>query len=85
MQEREPPKIEFTAPESLGTKVAVNQLDAAGLTVIPGVGEKLAQNIVTEREKSGPFADLNDLLKRVRGLRRERVESFAQFLDFDAD
>ncbi len=38
-----------------------------GLAGIKGVGEQAAQKIIEERDKNGPFADFDDLVKRVDG------------------
>jgi DNA polymerase-3 subunit alpha len=38
-----------------------------GLAGIKGVGEQAAQKIIEEREKNGPYADFEDLARRVDG------------------
>lgn len=58
-------------------RLDLNTADAAELTQLPGLGPKLAEHIVTYREKHGPFARVEDLgrvpgvgaalLVRVRG------------------
>lgn len=78
-------QIEVGERKPLDAKVMVNELDASGLTVIPGVGEKLAASIVEERAKGGRFAGLDDLESRVKGFRRSRVAEFERFLDFGID
>jgi DNA polymerase III subunit alpha len=38
-----------------------------GLAGIKGVGEQAAQKIIEERDKNGPYADFEDLVKRIDG------------------
>jgi competence protein ComEA len=50
-------------PEGPTFRVNVNQADWVTLSLIPGVGEKLAKAIVDERQKrGGKFESLDDLL-----------------------
>jgi len=48
--------------ESSGYPVDLNQADRQALTRIPGVGQVLAERIVSYREKHGPFRSMEDLL-----------------------
>jgi DNA polymerase-3 subunit alpha len=52
---------------------------------IKGVGEGVVESILTEREKAGPFADLDDFLKRVDTKRvgKKAVESLIEAGCFD--
>lgn len=55
--------------------VNVNTADAKTLAKeLDGVGEKLAQAIVKEREEKGPFKDAADLAKRVKGIGDATIE-----------
>jgi error-prone DNA polymerase len=47
-----------------------------GLTAVRGVGEPVAQGLVGERAAHGPFADLRDLVRRVR-LSTAQLEALA--------
>jgi competence protein ComEA len=47
--------------------VRVNAATAEELDGLPGVGPRLAQEIVADRARNGPFRDARDLL-RVRGI-----------------
>jgi competence protein ComEA len=49
-------------------RVDINAAGAAELELLPGIGPQLAQRIVAEREKNGPFASLDDLAARVSQL-----------------
>jgi competence protein ComEA len=53
--------------------VDLNQADAAGLEVLPGVGPVLAQRIVEYRETNGPFGTIEDLLD-VPGIGEAKLE-----------
>lgn len=48
-------------------KVNINTAKADELAKLPGVGKKIAADIVTHREKNGPFKSTEDL-KKVKGI-----------------
>lgn len=48
-------------------RIDVNRATAAELAVLPGVGPRLAERIVEDRERRGLFASLDDL-QRVSGI-----------------
>jgi competence protein ComEA len=50
-----------------GQRLDVNRASADELTLIPGIGPKLAQRIVDERTRRGGFTNLTEL-RSVRGL-----------------
>lgn len=60
-----------------GGLININTADAAGLEELPGVGPVLAQRIISDREKNGPFASIDDL-DRVSGVGPAILESLAQ-------
>jgi competence protein ComEA len=47
--------------------IDLNRADAATLTLLPGVGPKLAERIVQDRSENGPYRTLADL-DRVKGV-----------------
>ena len=53
--------------------VAVNSADADELDTLPGVGEVIAQRIIEEREKNGPFYYPEDLMN-VKGIGEKTLE-----------
>lgn len=67
------PHVTFSgpAPPPAGPRspalVAVNRADVAELITLPGVGPRLAEAIVEERRRHGPFRSPDDL-RRVRGI-----------------
>jgi competence protein ComEA len=54
-----PPATSGTAPGT--TLVNVNTATAEELETLPGIGEVLAQAIISYREENGPFATVDDL------------------------
>jgi competence protein ComEA len=54
--------------------VNVNVASAAELESLPGVGPATATAIVTERERNGPFLDVDDL-DRVPGIGPAKLEA----------
>ncbi len=50
-----------------GQPVDLNTAQASDFALLPGVGPKLAERIVAERERRGGFARLEDL-QRVKGI-----------------
>lgn len=57
--------------------VDINRATAAELETLPGVGPATAQKIVDDREKNGPFATPEDLM-RVPGIGPKKFESMAE-------
>ena len=62
------PAVGPTAP------LDVNRATAEQLDELPGVGPATAGAIVTERERHGPFVDVDDLL-RVPGIGPAKLEA----------
>ena len=59
--------IEHAEPRQISFQLDINAADWPEWTVLPGIGEVLANRIVESREAEGPFQDHADLL-RVRGI-----------------
>ncbi|MFO0874781.1 MAG: ComEA family DNA-binding protein [Phycisphaerales bacterium] len=57
-------------------RVDINGADAMELASLPGIGPTLAERIVRDRERHGPFATLDDL-DRVRGVGPALIERLA--------
>ena len=51
---------------------------------LPGIGEKLAKEIVADREKNGQFEDAQQLT-RVRGVGEMKLAAMRPFLRLEAD
>jgi len=59
--------------------VDLNTADSAALESIPGIGKSLSQRIVAFREKNGPFATVDDLLK-VQGVGEKSIQKLRPYL-----
>lgn len=55
----------------------INQADRAQLEQLNGVGVALAERILVERERAGPFRDWSDFERRVKGIRGARSDRLA--------
>jgi len=67
-------------PEGPTFRINVNQADWVTLSLVPGVGEKVAKAIVEERQKQGgKFESLGDLLK-VKGIGDKMLEKLRPYL-----
>lgn len=66
----------------LGTPIDLRTADAATLTVVPGIGPKLAQRIIEDRAARGPFSDAADL-QRVKGIGPKLAARLAQIVRFE--
>lgn len=64
------------APLLEGRPIDLNRASAAELELLPRVGPRLAERIVEERERGGPFRSVGDL-ERVRGIGPRTVERIA--------
>jgi competence protein ComEA len=65
-------------PFEPGERLDPNSASAEELNRLPGIGPVLADRIVAERERGGPFASVADL-ERVSGIgpaKRARIEPF---------
>jgi competence protein ComEA len=68
---------------ALGLPVDPNTASARVLAFLPGLSRRLAEEVVAERERGGPFSGPDDLL-RVRGIGPRRLEQARGSLTFDA-
>ena len=63
-------------------RVNVNEASPEELTVIPGIGEKMASRIIDRREAYGDFFTEKDLLK-VKGIGEKKLEKMREWIRFD--
>ena len=68
-------EVERAEPQNARFQVDVNRADWPELANLPGVGSVLAHRIVDCRRIGGPFADHEDLRRRVPGLGPRTLES----------
>jgi competence protein ComEA len=60
-------------------KVNINTASAEQLTVLPGIGPKLAARIVEYRQKSGAFKSVQELMN-VRGVGEKNLKKIEPYL-----
>ena len=65
-----------------GTRINVNTAAATDLARLPGVGAKIAQDIIEYRSANGPFSGPADLAK-VKGISERMVAGWAELVTFD--
>lgn len=63
-------------------RIHLNRAQAAELTLIPGIGPRLAEAIVQHREKEGPFRRIGDL-EKVGGLGPVKTSVIKQWILHD--
>ncbi len=54
-------------------RIDINRANAAELALLPGLGERLAQRIIEDRERNGRFTNVDDL-ERVPGIGSAMIE-----------
>jgi competence protein ComEA len=62
--------------------VRINYASLYEITVLPGIGEKIAARIVEYREENGFFASMEDLMK-VEGIGEKTAERIKELVIFD--
>lgn len=60
-------------------QVDLNRASAEELTVLPGIGEKLAEGIIQHREVGGPFGSPEEILD-VKGIGPKKLEALRDSL-----
>ncbi len=60
-------------------RVDLNRADTATLCLLPGIGPRLAEAVVLDREAAGPFESAQDLA-RVRGIGPRTLERLAPYV-----
>jgi competence ComEA-like helix-hairpin-helix protein len=83
---RSPNDVPASIPTSGGQlpdmRLDLNRASAAELTLLPGIGERLAERIVDEREHGGAFHTVDDL-QRVRGIGPLKVKRLRPYVVLD--
>lgn len=67
------------AGETLSGKVNINTADETLLATLPGIGPSRAKDIITYREKNGPFESIRDIMK-VSGIKEKLYEDIADLI-----
>ena len=60
-------------------KININTATVEELTVLPGIGESTAKQIIEYRENIGSFYSIDDL-EKVKGISRNRVEEISKYI-----
>jgi competence protein ComEA len=80
----------FLSVDSVSTNVSheesfyplnINNASQKELEKIPGIGEKIAQQIVEYRRQYGEFKSLNDL-KKIKGIGEKKGKSIKAYITF---
>ena len=72
--------IEHATPRVATFQVDVNAAQWPEIAQIPEVGETLARRIVETRAAGGPYRDLADLRRRVKGVGPKTLEKITPFV-----
>ncbi len=72
---------DLAAPKrlALGLPVDLNSLSEEELLLIPGIGVKLAAQVVQLRQERGRFEEISDLTA-VRGIKEKRLNDLKKYL-----
>lgn len=79
---REPVEIDRLAPRAYEYRINVNRATWVEWAQFDGIGETLARRIVEDRDRNGPFRNVDDLL-RVRGIGRVKLEAMRRYLEME--
>lgn len=63
-------------------KVNINTASAAELEELPEIGKETAKDIISNREKNGPFISIDDI-KRISGIKEKRFSKIKDFITVD--
>ena len=65
-----------------GQILDLNRATAEELRLLPGIGEKLSQAIVEDREQNGPFGSVEEIT-RVPGIGEKKLEALRDLVYVD--
>lgn len=81
---RQPQQMRGTLRLAAAAPLNLNRVDAADLAALPGIGPAMAERIVQDRTRHGPYANL-DALTRVRGIGPATLARLRPALRVDAE
>jgi competence ComEA-like helix-hairpin-helix protein len=77
-----PIRFDRAAPLQVDFQISINDADWPEFTLLPGIGETLAQRIVEYRRDQGAFESVDDL-QRVKGIGPKTMRRIRPFLRLD--
>jgi len=73
-------KIRGTQLISAGRRIDVNLADLEDLTAVPGMGPRLAERIIGQREEQGRFSGIEELGK-IHGIGKKKLAAWAPYIE----
>ncbi len=70
--------------KELKGKININTATTEELALLPGIGEKIAEEIITFRKENGFFRDIEELFA-VKGIGEKRLEEVREFIILDGE
>jgi competence protein ComEA len=77
--------VEVVPAAAPSFQIDVNSADWVTLSIVPGVGEKLARRIVAERDRRGGRFTSLDELKSVAGIKDKVLDHLRPYLTIDGE
>ena len=74
-----PPEETSVNEQSYNGKININTADIQQLTLLPGIGETIAERIVAYRSENGGFTTIEDLMK-VSGIGEKKFEQMKPYV-----
>jgi competence ComEA-like helix-hairpin-helix protein len=76
-------KIRGTHLISAGRRIDVNSADVEDLMAVPGIGPRLAERIIIQREERGKFSGIEELT-RIQGIGKKKLAAWAPYIEAGA-
>ena len=73
-----------TIPAEKNGEIRINAANAEEIIQLPGVGEKIAEQIISEREINGPFFYAEDM-ESVKGIGPKALMRFREMINLTAE
>ena len=73
--------ISQTDPTAADGSIDINTASAQQLSMLPGVGQTIAQSIVSYRQNNGLFKSIQDLIN-IPGVGEKTIETIAKYITF---
>jgi competence ComEA-like helix-hairpin-helix protein len=73
-------KIRGTQLISAGRRIDVNSADLEDLTAVPGIGPRLAERIIGQRELQGRFSGIEEL-ERIHGIGKKKLAGWIPYIE----